>query len=95
MASLRFRIRVDELNHQHVRMTLFDRHGASCGEITVNCEDAPDFLANAWDGTIYYQNEGGPLAIFEGTDTEALRQRRLAASSTFDEWQAALRGEGG
>lgn len=86
MASTRFRIRVDMVNDRHVQMSLFDVNGANCGIVTVAREEAPEFLVNAWTGTLYY-NKGTAAAIWPddyGADTplgRELRARHIQAQN--------------
>jgi len=48
----KFKLRCFEVNPKHVKFYLFDVHGANCGCITVDAEDARDFIKFDWNGDV-------------------------------------------
>lgn len=61
--SATFRVRIDHVSEHYVRLTIFDRYGAHCGQLTISLTDAPTFLWRCWFGALDYGSEANAAAI--------------------------------
>lgn len=55
---MNYKLRCNYFNDQHVGFTLFDRTGASCGQLTVLRSDVYQFIdRGAWQGDVDWNDK--------------------------------------